>query len=177
MYKLVIKRSMSTLKTDPKQEIRRNNLRNLAARHGSTKLAHILGYKSASWVSQLVGPKADRTITDDTVAKVEKALNLENGWLDLTHVDHVLPKSAAYAKTFDNLVMVSREENQQRGIDSRDALHIIHRALDKRGVSLNLDKFVILARVMMRDMERDGQFDEELFSDLIALSGDLPSDD
>lgn len=64
-------------------EIRRTNLRRLAEQHTATALAQKLGYASASWISQMVGPRPVRDVTERTARLVEGVLDLEPGSLDL----------------------------------------------------------------------------------------------
>ena len=162
------------------QAVRRQNLRTLAAQHGATKLAEIVGAKGPSWISQLVGPSADRTITDRTVEKVEEALNLGHGWMDTNHSNqhHVVPKGlmGGPAARPDNLVELTPLENQTFSIAGRDALRLIHRALDRLNVTLELETFVVLARVMIRDIEQTGGLDQELLLDLLRLANALPEE-
>jgi hypothetical protein len=167
---------MSTYKPNRQQDIRRINLRNLAAQYGASNLAKMAGYKGPSWISQMVGPKADRTISDETAAKVEQALNLAKGWMD---IDHYMPQGIANAKPgLDNLFVLSKEENERLGgaIDHKDALRVVYRAMDKHGVSPGIEQFVIISRVMMRDMEHTGEFNDDLFSDLLILANLRPAD-
>lgn len=64
--------------------IRRQNLRLLAAQWGgSTGLAKKLGLSGPSYLSQLA--RGTRPITEKTVRKIERQLELPSGWLDRIH--------------------------------------------------------------------------------------------
>lgn len=62
---------------------RRENLRALAkARGGTNALARELGYRSASYLSQMIGAKHSRPVTEDTARDIETKLGLAEGSLD-----------------------------------------------------------------------------------------------
>lgn len=63
-------------------DIRRENLRMLVADKGNTEVAKAAGYSSSSYLSQMVGPKANRAVTEATARKVERALGLAHLWMD-----------------------------------------------------------------------------------------------
>lgn len=64
-------------------EVRRDNLRALVAkRGGGTKVAAQLGYRSASFLSQQIGPKPSREITEKSAREYEQKLGLQEGELD-----------------------------------------------------------------------------------------------
>jgi len=72
-----------SLSIDRLVDARRKNLRRLADQHGATRLSEMLGHKSVSFFSQMVGPKARRVVTERTARTIEQRLGLEPGWLDL----------------------------------------------------------------------------------------------
>lgn len=62
---------------------RRANLKALIVQHeGATPLAKALGYGSPSYLSQMVGPKPSRQITEKVARQIERKLLLPQGWLD-----------------------------------------------------------------------------------------------
>ena len=63
-------------------EIRRENLRALAAALSTTGLAKKLGYRHPSFISQMIGPNPTREITEKSARSYERKLNLEGGYLD-----------------------------------------------------------------------------------------------
>ena len=78
------------------QEIRRDNLRKLAAQWGGVgKLAEKLGYANASFLVQMCGPNPIREVTERTARRVEETLGLPRGWLDRD--GHAEPESDVVA--------------------------------------------------------------------------------
>jgi hypothetical protein len=84
--KRVITMSLAPHEIDPLQRIkltRRSNLRFLLSQYGSLeKLGKALGYANGSYVSQLIGRKPIRAISETTARRFEAKLNLPLGWLD-----------------------------------------------------------------------------------------------
>lgn len=65
--------------------LRRSNLRKLMDEHGVGTLAHRLGYKGPSFLSQMAGPHPSREVTEHTAREVERLLGLPIGWMDQEH--------------------------------------------------------------------------------------------
>lgn len=64
-------------------EIRRANLRQLVKDwNGPANLAAKLGYKTASFLVQMTGPRPVREVSERTARQVEARLGLPPGWLD-----------------------------------------------------------------------------------------------
>lgn len=64
-------------------EIRRTNLRLLIDQWGGPKpLAKKLGYRKASFMVQMAGPHPTRGVTERTARRIEKVLELPDGWMD-----------------------------------------------------------------------------------------------
>lgn len=62
---------------------RRENLRALIHQHrGATNLSKMLGLTSPSYLSQMVGPRRSRQVTEKTARDIERKLLLPSGWLD-----------------------------------------------------------------------------------------------
>jgi hypothetical protein len=80
---------------------RRENLRRIVESRGGTKhvAINLLGYRTASYLSQMIGPSHSRPITEDTARAIETKLSLEEGSLDWPPLNGQLPaaviKSAA----------------------------------------------------------------------------------
>ena len=65
---------------------RRRNLRDLIRQHeGATNLAKLLGYSSPSYLSQMVGPRPSRQVTEKVARQIEHRLRMSPGWLDKAH--------------------------------------------------------------------------------------------
>lgn len=68
---------------DTIHETRRQNLRKLVAEHeGMNNLARKLGLTKGSYISQMLTTPANRTLSEKTARKWERALKLPDGWLD-----------------------------------------------------------------------------------------------
>jgi hypothetical protein len=63
-------------------KIRRQNLKELVRIHGNGNVARAAGYSSPSYLSQMIGNKSKRPITEATARKIELAYSLEPNWLD-----------------------------------------------------------------------------------------------
>lgn len=64
-------------------DIRRDNLRAFVkANGGSTAVSTRLGYRNASFLSQQIGPRPTREVTEKTARAVEAAYNLPAGVMD-----------------------------------------------------------------------------------------------
>jgi hypothetical protein len=76
--------------TDEVFKLRRENLRALIRQHeGATSLAKMLGYSSPSYLSQMVGPRPVRQVTEKVARGIEQRLRMPNGWLDKKHDSYV----------------------------------------------------------------------------------------
>lgn len=72
--------------TDDVFATRRKNLRALIRQHeGATNLAKLLGYSSPSYLSQMVGPRPSRQVTEKVARQIEGRLRMPGGWLDKVH--------------------------------------------------------------------------------------------
>ena len=65
-----------------KIEIRRKYLRALIEKYGTGKLAKMLGYSQASFLTQMAGPNPSREVTEKTARRYEDLLGLPAGVMD-----------------------------------------------------------------------------------------------
>jgi hypothetical protein len=64
-------------------DIRRENLRQLFAKHGGPKaLSERLSYRSPTFMTQMAGPNPSRHVSERTARSIERALALDPGSLD-----------------------------------------------------------------------------------------------
>lgn len=75
-------------------ENRRANLRRLASQYGTLTLAERLGYKSGSFLSQMIGPNPKRVITERTARVIEHELGMRPGTLDMPEDSRARPARA-----------------------------------------------------------------------------------
>lgn len=67
-------------------DIRQVNLKKLIAQHGgASALSRKLGYTNPSFLSQMVGPKPLRKVSEKTARSFEAKLGMPTGWLDTKH--------------------------------------------------------------------------------------------
>jgi hypothetical protein len=64
------------------KQIRRNNLRQMIKSEGNTALAMKLGHANGSYLSQLAGRSATRSISEDVARDIESKLGIPLGSLD-----------------------------------------------------------------------------------------------
>lgn len=66
-------------------EIRKANLRKLAKEMGGSELSRKLGYRQPSFITQMAGPNATRSMTEKSARRFEQDLGLAPGWFDTLH--------------------------------------------------------------------------------------------
>lgn len=66
----------------PIYTLRRVNLQALAELHGASNLSVMLGYRQASFLSQMLGAGWNRVVSEKSAREYELALNLPVGYLD-----------------------------------------------------------------------------------------------
>lgn len=121
-------------------EIRDENLRALVSQHGLKNLSVMLGHASPSTISQLYNKSKDsktgkeKNIGDVMARRIEKALNLPQGWMD-TAADQT---SKLFAVSKTPIILESKPnasdsnfELTQGDVDSIGAYEIMY--LDARG--------------------------------------------
>jgi len=113
--------------------IRLRNLRNVVAGHGGqTVVARKLG-KTKGWISQLVGERPDREITERTARSIEQALGLDDLSLDQESVQlEAIPPIEASLTLSASLAVLGELV-----------------AVDER-VQVSEEKFVELCRILYR---------------------------
>jgi hypothetical protein len=120
-------------------EVRRDNLRALVAREGGgAKVASRLGYRSASFLSQQIGPKPSREITEKTAREYEAKLGLPEGALDRQEGP---PQPGAQA--IDTSVLV-------------DVIRLLGGVLEAEKVNLPAGRFADVAALAVEDAVTHG---------------------
>lgn len=77
-------------------DIRRERLRSLIKKHGSSELAEMLGYQHPSFLSQLAGPNPTRSLTDKAARRFQEKLGLPEDFFD-TPIDQTPGRGAVTA--------------------------------------------------------------------------------
>lgn len=120
-------------------EVRRDNLRAVVARMGGgTKVAATLGYRSASFLSQMVGPKPSREITEKSAREFEAKLGLPEGDLD-----RETAAPASEAEVIDTSVLV-------------DVIRMLGGVLEAEHVTLAPGRFADVAALAVEDAVTHG---------------------
>ncbi len=76
------------------KHIRRDNLRDLVEKHTPAVVAQKVGWKTRSFISQMIGDEPCNPVTESTARRVEMAFGLPHGYMD---VDHAVPQTAQVA--------------------------------------------------------------------------------
>lgn len=129
-------------------DTRRENLRTLAEIHGSSKLAKMLGYRQPSYISQMIGPNPERTVSEKNARAYEIALQLPAGYLD-TPLFPVPPQSAlpAAPATVQAAMMSAL---------LADAIQVVRRVIQSEGVPVTVDQFAKLLAVEVVEAADNG---------------------
>ena len=99
------------------KHIRRDNLRDLVEKHTPAVVAQKVGWKTRSFISQMIGDEPCNPVTENTARRVEKAFDLPHGFMD---VDHVVaqPVQAAFGLPNTPTVPVVKADDYTSPIDT-----------------------------------------------------------
>lgn len=151
------KRAAPTAQADVLQR-RRNNLRAVAGQWGGvTGLAKKLGYEGPSYLSQMIGPKHSRPISERTARSIEHAVGLPTGWLDGAH------KELTEVEVDHAPIAISEPLFAQ-------VAAVLQSALNEAGASLSAEKAHAIFTRVYAEAQKSGTVDSELIRDLIALA-------
>lgn len=129
-------------------EIRKANIRRLAARTSLTDISKKLGYKQPSFLSQMSGPNPGRQITEKTARNYERKLGLAVGSLD------VLPAEIQQSE----LLALQPVVTASSGKIVEDVISLIDATIAQEGVQLNPLKYANLVQFALADtLEHGGQ--------------------
>ena len=151
-------------------EIRRDNLRILVRERGNGEVSKAIGYSSASYLSQMVCPKASRPVTELTARKVEKALTLPVYWLDQErdlYGDPVgeIVRPQKQAPPVDNIVASMVDHDQ-----FTNCAYTVTDTATSAGVKLPREKFKAIVKLLMEHREQDEESLKSLAETLVKLS-------
>lgn len=149
-------------------EIRRANLRRYIDESPMTAvaIAHLLGLKSGSHLSQLTGKNPTRELREDKAREYEKILNLDTGWFDVERDDFGKPLAAAPGN------MTESQAAEDRRVAERRAPSDVFRLSDnparvaqiaamatesavRAGISVNSAKFAALISLSIEAIRLD----------------------
>lgn len=128
-------------------ETRRVNLRVLVAEHGNGEISKAAGYKTASYLSQMIGAKARREITEKTARKVEQALHLPTYWLDQerdptcdplsNNIEHVGGGAHIAVPNMEPVSILVKDETERFNLCAK----IVHHSVGTQSANLSHIKF------------------------------------
>lgn len=134
-------------------EIRKANLKLLVQQRDATSIAQACGYSGPSYISQLCGRNAQRSIKEDTARKIETAMALPHGWMDVERdpFGNNLPHPGG-----NSTPPVDREDSPPISMLNTDhferVAEIVGKFLDENGKQLPHTKFAQLVTLVY---ERD----------------------
>ncbi|MGH8846786.1 MAG: hypothetical protein ACREXQ_06030 [Polaromonas sp.] len=141
-------------------EIRRENLRMLIDKHGTANLAAKLGYRQASFLSQMAGPNPTRPVTETNARRFEEALNLPEGYFD------ALQNAAKTIADKDQLA----KANATSTALVVDVIRLVGEVCACEAVSLPPMKFADVVVLAYTDtMEHDGKPRESYIKQVVRL--------
>lgn len=141
---------------------------------GVTKAARTLGYVNPSFISQMIGPKPSRVITEKTARKFEREIGLPVGHLDL----EVMPDFVAQPSqmTADNYSLPadgaqSDEMTKTELLALVDkVIEIVGKACEDEGVQVGPSKFSTLLSMGLDDaVEHSGTPRQDKIRSLVRL--------
>lgn len=156
-------------------EIRRVNLRRLAARTSWTDLAKRLGYQQPSFLVQMAGPNPTRDVTEKSARIYEGKLGLTDRSLDVLPID--LQPSEMIAKYAINTIATAITSHQQTvpsddqsGKIVEDVIAMVAAAIAQERVQLDPVKYASLVQLALSDaMEHGGQARRSFVQQVVKL--------
>ena len=138
-------------------ETRLANGRKLIAKsNGATSVARLMGYKNASFLTQIFGPNPTRAPTDKFMRKMESALGLESGLLDRPDAFEPRPPTAITTALDTGLLT--------------QVIQLVGRIADEEAVKLSADRVAVLTAMGYEDAaENSGQAREGKLRQVIQL--------
>lgn len=156
--------------TNPLYDLRRRNLKRITTMYGGpTRVAALLGLKSASYLSQLAS--GHRPIKEDRARSIETTLKLELGWMDQEHegvpvfgerdpgvtAPRAAPAAAAAPVTAPASNMVT------------DVVLSVGAILEDSGIEVSPAKFATIVDLVLQNATSHGAIDEAFVRKVISL--------
>lgn len=156
------------------QEIRKINLRALITKHGNGEVAKLAGYPSPSFLSQMVGEKSKKVITEKSARRIEAALRLPDYWLDQERDAYGKPVGKPTAVT--SFVVEKAPPGPKEALSIVDPDHfadcayIVFAAMSDRGITLPKAKFSTVVGMLMGSADQSDNALRNLADALVNLS-------
>lgn len=136
-------------------EIRRENLRNLMAKHTAVSLASMLGYRQSSFLSQMAGPNPTREVSEKTVRGFEKTLGLVVGAMDIP-IDELVEKPPISSEKLIELLI--------------NATRVVGRVCEAEAVNVSIGKLADIVILTFEDaIEHGGVLREDRIKQMVGL--------
>ena len=154
--------------------IRRENLRALITKHGNGEIAAAAGYPTPSYLSQMVGTKSNRGVTEKTARRIEEALRLPVHWLDQERDAFGKPVGKTIIPT--SLVVESTLPVKKVPLSIVDPEHfadcayIVCAAMTKYNTKLPKDKFAKVVGMLINSADQSDSAQQNLAETLVSLS-------
>lgn len=132
-------------------ENRRTNLRRLIEQWGGpSTLSAKLGYSNASFLVQMAGPNPIREVSEKTARRIEKKLDLHQGFLDSR------PEKVEAVDISIKLVT--------------DVVRVVAQACQDAGLKLSPTKFADLVSLVYEDAAQHGKLRGDFLKSIIQLA-------
>lgn len=143
-------------------DLRKINLRTLIARYGGpSALAKKLGYSNATFISQMIGPKPIRPLSEKTCRKIETALELPPMWMDQ---DHEAPKGLEVREPAAPYTVT------RTGLDT-ELLRKVAQAVEDAGIPFAAAKFGDVVTMVYEDaISKGGAIDPQYVVRVLRLA-------
>jgi hypothetical protein len=146
-------------------EIRRENLRELAAARTTTGLAKILGYRHPSFISQMIGPNPTREITEKSARSYERKLSLESGYLDRPPLGNASATSIG-----DALECFTNDQIKRINDMLAEVIQLVGSILQSEEITLSPSRFADLLTLAVGDaMEHNGAPRDSQIKQMVKL--------
>lgn len=155
-------------------EIRRHNLRALIAKHGNGEVAKAAGYPSPSYLSQMVGKKAKRGITERSARRIETAMLLPIHWLDVERDDYGNAVGGGIPSRLPPTEIPTPGRPEPLSIINpehfTESAYIVCAAMAKMGIQVPKSKFPTVVGMLINSPDQTEEGLKKLAEQLVMLS-------
>ena len=131
------------------EQLRLHNLRQLVLKSSATEVSKRLGYQQPTYISQMVGPKANRPLTEKNARKYEKTLGLKDKWFDQDHEQPAPPNESVALVT--------------------EVIRLVGTVLQSEKMPVDPIKFAEIVALSYEDSTRSGELREAHVRRLVSL--------
>jgi hypothetical protein len=154
--------------------IRRHNLRALIAKHGNGEVAKAAGYPSPSYLSQMVGKKAKRGITERSARRIETAMLLPLHWFDTERDDYGNAVNSSNTAKTPPVEIPTPGRPEPLGIINpehfTESAYIVCAAMAKLNIQIPKSKFPTVVGMVINSPDQTEDGLQKLAEQLVMLS-------